>query len=297
MRHNNIDLSGLGWNRNPKDADSPPRDYSILTFIVLSYLLSWSIWLWPFRPTGSISLGPKGYSLEIPLTALIILLGNLGPGVAALILITRGFGASGLRGVLKKLVPRSSKWLIVALLIPTALVVIALVCGGRPFREVLSFESSSHWLRVFAFNLPFAPLWEELGWRGYMLPGLQAVRSPLISSIIVGVIWGFWHTPLYLRVKIPGSPVGAFQICFFFLTIGLSILFCWVYNASKQSLSAVILLHASVNSSIIVFLGAAMAAEGMRPFWAVSIGVWFFALALLLFVGPGLSYAPVKVDS
>jgi uncharacterized protein len=38
---------------------------------------------------------------------------------------------------------------------------------------------------------------EELGWRAFLQPHLQQRYSPVISALIVGVLWGTWH-PAYL---------------------------------------------------------------------------------------------------
>ncbi len=35
-----------------------------------------------------------------------------------------------------------------------------------------------------------AGLGEELGWRGFLLPRLQARHNALVASIIVGIVWG-----------------------------------------------------------------------------------------------------------
>ncbi|MEB3755236.1 MAG: CPBP family intramembrane metalloprotease [Desulfurococcales archaeon] len=46
-------------------------------------------------------------------------------------------------------------------------------------------------------NSPVA-LGEEIGWRGYMYTIIRKRYNLLWTSIIIGVIWGFWHAPLIL---------------------------------------------------------------------------------------------------
>jgi membrane protease YdiL (CAAX protease family) len=40
-----------------------------------------------------------------------------------------------------------------------------------------------------------APLGEEYGWRGYALPRLQAVCTPVAASLWIGLAWALWHIP------------------------------------------------------------------------------------------------------
>jgi uncharacterized protein len=97
---------------------------------------------------------------------------------------------------------------------------------------------------------------EELGWRGYVLPRLQARYSALVASLVVGVIWAFWHLPLLMA---PGSssPLGLFMI----KVIADSVLFTWLYNNSKGSLLLVTMFHAVGNTGA-VFLPVATTISG-----------------------------------
>jgi membrane protease YdiL (CAAX protease family) len=165
------------------------------------------------------------------------------------------------------------------------------MCTGFPAGYFFNAASTEHWLRFFAINLPFAPLWEEIGWRGYLLPRLEALMTPFAASMVVGVIWGIWHTPW--KLMIAGSAAGWVLLCFFVAVLGMSILFAWVYNATKGNLSVLVLLHASYNSSVNAYLGHAMDLARMKPFLAVTLGIWLGAVALLLIVGPQLSYTRV----
>ena len=90
-------------------------------------------------------------------------------------------------------------------------------------------------------------LGEEAGWRGFALPRLQQKYSPLIASIILGLIWGAFHW-IYYFINLSG------RVWFMFWVrlgdIALAILFTWLYNRTKgKSLLPVLLLHASMNAT------------------------------------------------
>jgi uncharacterized protein len=53
---------------------------------------------------------------------------------------------------------------------------------------------------TFLFGFIFGPLGEEAGWRGYLLPQLLRQYSPLVSSLILGLISALWHFPTGLIV-------------------------------------------------------------------------------------------------
>ena len=97
-----------------------------------------------------------------------------------------------------------------------------------------------------AFSIvPGSALGEEIGWRGYALPRLQARMSALSASLIIGPIWALWHLPLWLT----GAPgrTPTLYAAFFASVIALSVILTWVYNSTGGSLLMVVLLHATFN--------------------------------------------------
>jgi membrane protease YdiL (CAAX protease family) len=265
------------------------RRRPLILFVLFAYAFSWIFWLLAAHQSGSITPRLGNFSLRMPLRALLSLVGDLGPGLSALIVLL-GSDVRSLRDLFRRLIPRSVKWTALVLSGPVVLVALCVLCSGVFVGGFLTFSSTEQWLRVFAINLPFAPLWEEIGWRGYLLPRVERVFKPIAASLIVGVIWGFWHIPLYLRVRIPGSPNGSFLFCFLVYTLAWSVLFTWLYNATKGNLSAVVLLHATLNATVIAFLGRAMALTGIRPFLVFTAGTWFLAIILVVLTGSDLSY-------
>ena len=89
------------------------------------------------------------------------------------------------------------------------------------------------------------PLNEEAGWRGLALPRLQRTHSAIVASILIGVVWGAWHAPLYFTGIYPGGMEAMLGRLLW--TIPLTFLFTWVYNHTRGSLLMSVLLHTSVN--------------------------------------------------
>lgn len=91
-------------------------------------------------------------------------------------------------------------------------------------------------------------LQEEFGWRGFLLPRLQKKFHPVFSAVIVGVIWTFWHLPMFF---ISGTGYNDFLV-YMAETIILSIEITWIYNKTNGSLLFPILIHVIDNTYEVV---------------------------------------------
>lgn len=86
---------------------------------------------------------------------------------------------------------------------------------------------------------------EETGWRGFVLPRLQA-RFPVIGAIaIVWFFWALWHLPYDLGT---GTPLESILVNRIIFNFAWAVLFAWVYNRTGGSLLAPALFHPSMNA-------------------------------------------------
>jgi len=146
------------------------------------------------------------------------------------------------------------KWYLVAFLLMPSIQLASVLLSALVRQTPIDF-STAYAYKLFgpSVNLVFliVPFFlfdaiangEEIAWRGYVLPRLQAKHSALVSSLIVGVIWGLWHLPKYL------SHWDTTTFVFFMAGItARAVLYTWLYNNTKGSLLLTTLFHASGNT-------------------------------------------------
>jgi membrane protease YdiL (CAAX protease family) len=102
---------------------------------------------------------------------------------------------------------------------------------------------------LFIFSVLFNS--EELGWRGFALPRLQAKYNALTSSLILSVPWLFFHLPLFF--KLGSSQADSSFLCYGIGIMATTVLFTWLYNNTRGSLLPAFFLHASSNTWTQIF--------------------------------------------
>jgi CAAX protease family protein len=222
------------------------RRYPLTEFFVLAVALSW--WPWIL------------YSLDLAPYPIV----GFGPFLAALIVLAVTEGKRGVIGLLRRMVRWrvGLQWYAVALLLPvvvtlTAAALNVYLLGAQLTSTAADLGDWSSFVQMFFLWLlipGLAGTWEEPGFRGYALPRLQFRYSALLASLILGVMWAFWHLPFVVT----GEDIWIDAIL---LTFEWSIVYTWLFNNAKGSVLIVMLFHNMNNSFSSGFVGRMFSGE------------------------------------
>lgn len=252
------------------------RRHPVSAGFVTMFLLTWPVDLWA-------AAASYGWAAAPP--SILPLLVGYGFVVAAILMTGILDGRDGVRVLLRRfLVWRvGARWYVVVLCGPAAIYLTAVALHvalggslGEPLiTRILPSMSLALALPIF-FLFDVTTNGEEIGWRGYALPRLQARRGALAASLVIGGVWAFWHLPKLLNDGGPGYPIWLFLL----ETTAKAVLFTWVFNGTAGSLLTVSLLHSSVNTST-VFLPIAPTGDTIRPY-ALSVGLFCLAAVAVI---------------
>jgi membrane protease YdiL (CAAX protease family) len=256
----------------------PVRSVRPFPFFVLTYVLSWVIWI-PLA-LSHFAIGPL--RIAEGASAAVRLLGVLMPAAAALVLTARIDGRDALGRLLQCLTLWRVGWVwwCAAVVVPTVLLLTAGLAynllGGSPRVAVTTAPVAA--IAVNVVFLLIATLGEEIGWRGVALPALQERHSPLVASGILGVAWATWHLPFWLLLDTFDRYGPAYLALNFLLVVPMTFYITWFFNQGSGSLLLPVAFHISFN---IVNVALLPVTENIGAF-AVLIGLeWIIILPIL----------------
>jgi len=209
------------------------KRHPVVTYFVLAYALSWACW---------IPLAIARTWASFPFIVFAVL-GSAVPSLLGILLTALLSGKTGLKELFGRLgrmrVPLI--WYAVVLLLIPAL---WLAAAGIP--ALLGLATVTFAFSGFTVLSGLcAALLEELGWRGFALPRMQARRPAFTASLLLGALWTSWHLPLMIAMGLPLTAAGLTGFLFSVLMLtAWAVVFTWVYNNTNGSLFLMILLHA-----------------------------------------------------
>jgi membrane protease YdiL (CAAX protease family) len=233
--------------------DDHKQDKKPWLFLIFTFIFTWGVWL-PSILTGfGVDLGIDAETY----TAITVPIGAFVPLLVALALVIKQKGWRGGWDFFRQAFDLKVKpvYLIAAFVIPLIIHAVshylALLMGfpvaNTLFPASLGIPSVITAIPYFFLMLLIGGGQEEFGWRGYAQEPLQKRLGLIPASLLIGVVWGVWHLPLWVM---PGDGHSTYPfIAFLLMTTSISILYGWLYKASKQKLITVMVFHAMSNTA------------------------------------------------
>ncbi len=279
------------------------REHPLFSYFFMAYAFSWLISL-PY--VGSAwNLLPGTY------TSVYMLKQWVGPALAGIVMTLVLEGKDGFRSFRRSWWQWRAGWqwyLFILLGVPALLLLGTLLLPGA----LANFQGlPAHFLATYLVTFVFVffgvGLPEEIGWRGFALPRMQPRYGPLGGTLLLGVLWAFWHIFYFFGPGHGGGPgmnvislLTNFSI-FFLMVLSLSILFTWVYNHTQGSVFIASLLHAAIDTPQLVWMplflavGATTSSTGeMSLNLALLIPFSVLALLIIVLTRGRLGYQPEK---
>ncbi|MEE8521613.1 MAG: CPBP family intramembrane glutamic endopeptidase [Gemmatimonadota bacterium] len=243
---------------------------SVILFFVLSYVISWGAALVLHviaRQAGlahfgslmrmaesTFDLGSVADRLILPVPVVFVLtrIVDFGPTLAGLVTASVVGGVAGFKRLGGQLLRWrvGVRWYLLAVFGPGLAMLIAI---GLYALVDSSFLASANFIWptigrellfwLFVRTMLGGGLGEELGWRGFALPRLAAHYGPNRASLVIGIVWTFWHLPGHL---IGASPV-ANLLAQLLVTIPGSYVATWLYLRTGGSVLILTLFHGALN--------------------------------------------------
>ncbi len=172
----------------------------------------------------------------------------IGPTIAALITTYSFYGKTGVKKLVGKIGLRViDKKTILFIVSPLVffglgfLIYPFIKSSGYSFRNFANLNwSDINEITVWLLPLLTYSIFEEIGWRGFLLPQLQEKYTAWKATILLIVIWALWHIPFFFyRFDFSlGISIG-----FFFGIFVGAIILTSIYNSSKGMMLPVMIFH------------------------------------------------------
>ena len=270
------------------------RQYPLFSFFFMAYAFTWIIFI-PYV------LSQWGILPNTQIYVIFHVLHTFGPTLAAIIMINILEGKAGIRRLWQRIRQWRAPWhwyLFILLGIPALIMLGIIIQPGA----LASFQGVSPLLLV-SYPLTFVAVWfgggplgEEIGWRGFALPRMQPRYGPLWGTLLLGVLWAFWHLEDFLTPGQgggPGAGLAPFLRIFpmFLLeVIALAIILTWVFNHTRGSIFISITAHASVDTPEVVLVPLFLAVDYTSLILAGLIGFGVTALLIVILTRGRLGY-------
>lgn len=247
-----------------KDKYLKYKKYIVILFVALTIIFTW---LFQFLPL-ILGLDIEEASVSsFDLAGLFFTIGGLMPTLFGTIFVFVFYSKENIIDFLKRcFIPNRRSLIAIGMALAFVCLetlitqLIAKCFGAEPlgFEGLLLIVKKPWMFFYFLFwGLISGPLSEEIGWRGFLTDQLFDKKKICLYPLIIGLIWGIWHLPLYFYpAQIQSwwwtiNPV--LGIGFIFICITNALVYNSIYVFSKRKIFPIFFLHMFKN---IILTGA-----------------------------------------
>ncbi len=257
------------------------RRHPLLIYYALVFAISWGGILLVAGPSGIFN--SKANPEE--LTQFIYFAALAGPSVAGLTMTGLLHGKAGLRDLLARMLRWrvNVRWYLVALLtapILMAAIIFTLSLTSPAFVPAIATTDDRMGLVISGIVLGLVvSFFEEIGWTGFATPEFRKRHGFLPTGLLMGVVWGAWHYPLFSGSASGTIPPALYiGVLLFTFLIPFRILMVWLYDRTRSVL-VVMLMHAPLAAGQLILLPSALSNEGAVIFDLVFAAVLWVIVA------------------
>jgi len=235
-----------------KQTDCSKLRHEVVLFFIFTIIFTWLLWFPAFL------IQNQGIPMKLSYN-LFITVGTFVPSVAGFFFTYIFHGKAKVYSLFKSLlnVRISAKWLLFIFLVLPAVAVLSCLFfylseGTLPRMQFPPWFIPVAFVYIFIF---MGPLGEEAGWRGFALKKMLGNLSPLQAAVLLGMIWSFWHLPLFFIKGTTQNALTSFGsilaiLGYFLYTVMISVLITLLYIMSSGSVFGSMLLHTVGNLSL-----------------------------------------------
>ncbi|PKO14542.1 MAG: hypothetical protein CVU39_13770 [Chloroflexi bacterium HGW-Chloroflexi-10] len=272
------------------------KTHPVSAFLFFVLTGSWSVWSLLF-----LVIEPGGIVHNPPVIAFVLaFIGQLWASLCGLLVTYLAYGKKGMQALGERFRNwRVGHWWLALLIIPavSATAPILRRLAGYPVDTQAMIGLLVPGL-ILGIVSGFA---EEFGWRGFLLPHLLKRYSPLVATLLVGLVWGgLWHG--YADYFGLGDKGLAFWPLM--LLLGPGVLTAWslimtrVYQNTNGSLLISILMHTGISSTALIFGQTYTTIQEEITWTAIHVGVAFMAAILVwLIIHPAQMQKSEKISN
>ena len=256
-----------------------------LTYVMM--LLTWGV-LALFGMSVASTTNTEGSTSALAMT--LYMIGGFTPSIAGFIMAHRMAGRAGTRDLWKRFMQFNlgAKWYAIIFAVPflvQAGVALVYKLQGGSFMRPTLLDQPVMLLPLIISIFIGGPFSEEFGWRGFAQDRVQARWGFVKGNIILGLIWAFWHLPLFFvqgaGQQRTGNPTLVFPV-YVVWVIAMVFFFSWIYANTDRSLWGAVLFHFAMNFGGVLLIEVADVSEQFM--YMANSSVWVVLVVLFYFL-------------